>query len=413
MEKVAIKYASLLAQVKSTQVREGRQVLHAKLTVALLRAHLHMQARQAAQQHGFLFALCASQARLAAASQMLQTAESELRQERANAQAAATTAHAQAAKLQRANNRLQRTNNGLQAAQLTLEQQLTRAQQGEQTQIEQQQHLQQQLLACQDRVADLEAQMQRDHTDACVQLQAKQSLISQLLEKYGVCKTDMARLTAEQQEATTNTTLQLQGKQAEIDQLKQQQQALEARPAAVTSHPQQAEPDACDQLQGQESKSSQKRKKKKGKKSDSVGVCGQAVDDDTSVAELRKLLEQARQQTRSLQLDSHRRLIKPSGIPHMDLDKTWQLGKLLGKGSNASVVEATTLQYPDVVLKKGRLDLIKAEADKLWQLSHPNIARAYAVLHSRELDSKRSPVAYMALERLGPSLQDRKDTPER
>ena len=94
-------------------------------------------------------------------------------------------------------------------------------------------------------------------------------------------------------------------------------------------------------------------------------------------------------------------------------DDTWQLGRVLGEGSNASVVEATNLHYPNVVLKKGRPDQIKEEADILWQLNHPNIARAYVVLNTQELDSDLNPVAYLALERLGPSVEDRGESAQK
>ncbi|KAL3131435.1 hypothetical protein ABBQ38_007747 [Trebouxia sp. C0009 RCD-2024] len=134
------------------------------------------------------------------------------------------------------------------------------------------------------------------------------------------------------------------------------------------------------------------------------------------------------------QLDQHRRLSKPDGIPHLDLvgnthcvlfvyfaffavlscifqhfqldsPQPWQ-------GVKCCCCGATNLHYPNVVLKKGRRDLIEAEADKLWQLNHRNIARAYVVLHSQEVDSDHNPVAYIALDRLGPSLQERLDSPQ-
>lgn len=85
-------------------------------------------------------------------------------------------------------------------------------------------------------------------------------------------------------------------------------------------------------------------------------------------------------------------------------DNTWQLGKVLGKASSGSVLETLSLHYPNVVLKQGPHKKIEAEAEKLWQLDHPNIASVYATLHSQELGANNEFVGYMALERLGPSL---------
>ena len=82
----------------------------------------------------------------------------------------------------------------------------------------------------------------------------------------------------------------------------------------------------------------------------------------------------------------------------------WEVQGELGRGCSGSVLAVNSLTHPNVVLKRGPLSSIQAEADKLWMLRHPNVVTVYAVLHSTEVTDEGKPVKYMALERLGPSL---------
>ena len=85
-------------------------------------------------------------------------------------------------------------------------------------------------------------------------------------------------------------------------------------------------------------------------------------------------------------------------------DEGWEMREELGKGCSGSVLAVNSLHYPNVVLKRGPLSSIQAEADKLWMLRHPNVVTVYAVLHSAEVTDEDEAIQYMALERLGPSL---------
>lgn len=40
----------------------------------------------------------------------------------------------------------------------------------------------------------------------------------------------------------------------------------------------------------------------------------------------------------------------------------------------------------------------------MWQVDHPGMVRAFCVVNTPELDAAGDPVAYLAMERLGPNL---------
>ncbi len=86
-------------------------------------------------------------------------------------------------------------------------------------------------------------------------------------------------------------------------------------------------------------------------------------------------------------------------------DDSWQMSGQLGKGCTGSVMATNSLLYPNVVLKRGPGGSIKAEAERLWQLRHPSVVQVYAVLDSDDETEEGEPIKYMALARLGASLQ--------
>lgn len=86
-------------------------------------------------------------------------------------------------------------------------------------------------------------------------------------------------------------------------------------------------------------------------------------------------------------------------------DDSWELNKELGKGCSGAVFSTSSVQYPNVVLKRGPAGDIVAEAERLWGLRHPSVVQVYAVLYSRVEDEEEEPVKYMALARLGRSLE--------
>ena len=90
-------------------------------------------------------------------------------------------------------------------------------------------------------------------------------------------------------------------------------------------------------------------------------------------------------------------------------DESWTVSKQLGKGRTGSVMATINRHYPNVVLKRGPRQKMLAEATRLWQLKHPNVARVFGTLYSREHVRTDKQVGYMVLGRLGLSLQDMLD----
>ena len=83
-------------------------------------------------------------------------------------------------------------------------------------------------------------------------------------------------------------------------------------------------------------------------------------------------------------------------------DSSWVIGEELGRGANCVVYAATNPFWPGVVLKKGLRHVIQSEADFIWQLDHPARVRIFCVVNTPELDGAGQPLAYLAMERLGP-----------
>lgn len=65
---------------------------------------------------------------------------------------------------------------------------------------------------------------------------------------------------------------------------------------------------------------------------------------------------------------------------------------------------AVNCYWPNCVFKRGYATNIKQEADMLQSLSHPSIVCAVGILETTETIND-VPAAYMALQRLGPSLE--------
>ncbi len=81
------------------------------------------------------------------------------------------------------------------------------------------------------------------------------------------------------------------------------------------------------------------------------------------------------------------------------------IGRELGKGANATVFAASHHYMPGVVLKKGRLHSLEEEAELMWKVDHPNLVRIFLKVSTTEEDpTDYSPLVYLAMERLGPSL---------
>lgn len=86
-------------------------------------------------------------------------------------------------------------------------------------------------------------------------------------------------------------------------------------------------------------------------------------------------------------------------------DTDWVIGQEMGRGANAVVLAASHPCMPDVVLKKGFLDNLEAEAHKMWLAPHPNLVRMFGMVSTTEEDpSNPSPLVYLALQRLGRNL---------
>lgn len=83
----------------------------------------------------------------------------------------------------------------------------------------------------------------------------------------------------------------------------------------------------------------------------------------------------------------------------------WVIGQELGRGANANVLAASHPYLPSILLKKGHLDSLEAEAHKMWLTGHPNLASYYGRFSTTEEDPyDHSQLAYIALERLDSSL---------
>ena len=81
----------------------------------------------------------------------------------------------------------------------------------------------------------------------------------------------------------------------------------------------------------------------------------------------------------------------------------WVVGKQLGSGAMGTVWAVDSMLYPNVVLKKGDYDKIRAEAERLSQLSHPNVEKVFAFLNPKVKEDNHW-IGYMAVEQLGPTL---------
>ena len=77
---------------------------------------------------------------------------------------------------------------------------------------------------------------------------------------------------------------------------------------------------------------------------------------------------------------------------------------MAGHGRNGQVFAAVNPHFPNIVLKRSHFSLIEDEADKLWQMDHPNIVRMHAFVDSHEVQFDGNPAAYLMLDKLGPSL---------
>ena len=87
----------------------------------------------------------------------------------------------------------------------------------------------------------------------------------------------------------------------------------------------------------------------------------------------------------------------------------WQLESEIARGSNGAVFSAVSRDLPGTVLKAAVAGLLRGEGDKLcmlptWALHHPNIVRAHAFLTTPEESDDDQDLAFLALDRLGPSL---------
>lgn len=83
----------------------------------------------------------------------------------------------------------------------------------------------------------------------------------------------------------------------------------------------------------------------------------------------------------------------------------WVIGRELGRGANAVVLAASHRCLPGIVLKKGYLEDLEAEAHKMWLAQHPCLVRILGKVSTTEEDpNDGSPLVYLALERLGPNL---------
>ena len=86
----------------------------------------------------------------------------------------------------------------------------------------------------------------------------------------------------------------------------------------------------------------------------------------------------------------------------------------MGGGATGTVWAAESPTYPNIVLKKGPCYKILAEAAILARLNHPNVAKVFAYLDggpSANIGEDND--GYMAVEKLGPSLESMLSRPRR
>ncbi|KAL3140831.1 Suppressor of Sensor Kinase (SLN1) [Trebouxia sp. C0010 RCD-2024] len=93
-----------------------------------------------------------------------------------------------------------------------------------------------------------------------------------------------------------------------------------------------------------------------------------------------------------------------SQVPCMLWGPQWQPRQELGRGSNGVVFGTVNSEFPRTVLKRGRAQNLRHEADALWSLHHPNVVRAHAFIICQEKDEDDLELAYLALDWQGPSL---------
>lgn len=74
-----------------------------------------------------------------------------------------------------------------------------------------------------------------------------------------------------------------------------------------------------------------------------------------------------------------------------------------GKLPEDTIFTAVNSYWPNCVFKKNYATNVQQEAEMLRSLSHPNIVCAVGVLKTSETFNQ-APAAYLALQRLGPSL---------
>ena len=78
-------------------------------------------------------------------------------------------------------------------------------------------------------------------------------------------------------------------------------------------------------------------------------------------------------------------------------DADWVIGQELGRGANAAVFAASHPCFPDIVLKKGYLEDLEAEAHKMWVAQHPSLVRILGTVSTTEEDpSNGFPLVYLA-----------------
>lgn len=94
-------------------------------------------------------------------------------------------------------------------------------------------------------------------------------------------------------------------------------------------------------------------------------------------------------------------------------DSKWVIQDTLGSGVSGTVHTCINPHYPNVVLKRGNLLRLRKEAGMMRLFSHPNVARVYAVLQTNEITELDGIMGYMALGRLGSSLNDMLQTPNK
>lgn len=82
----------------------------------------------------------------------------------------------------------------------------------------------------------------------------------------------------------------------------------------------------------------------------------------------------------------------------------------LRQGASSQVYDAINVCWPGAVFKKGYKLRIEEEAHMLQLVKHPNVVRVEGLLHTTETvqddEGREHPAAYMALQRLGPPLDN-------